>query len=613
MHSPETKISRRAMITAAAVGGTTAAAILGAAPAQAEANGGPAGHNKNFRLTILGTTDLHNNVLNWDYFKDAPYSDKAGNQIGVAQAASLIRAVRAERGHANTLTLDAGDIIQGTPLAYYFAKITPASSSVKHPMALAMNAVGYDAVALGNHEFNYGIDHLRTWESQLTFPVLSANVHSATTGARAFKPYTLKRVKTGNGWVTVGLVGLVTPGCALWDRANVEGKLTFNGIVEEAKIVIPEVKRAGADIVVVSCHSGATPGSSYGDALPFPENASSQLAEEVPGIDAILVGHAHQEIAERFVTNKTTGQQVLLSEPLRWGMRVTVMDLDLIKDRGQWKVNTAHAHLLDSRTAPEDAAVVAAVRSGHDATVKYVNTVIGNSTAALTTRTACWEDTAAIDAINFVQASTIKAELAGGPNADLPVLSIAAAFSREVDVKAGALTIRDIAGLYIFDNTLLSIKVTGSQVKDYLEWSSQYYKTVSSTTVPAADLTNAVTNLAPAGTPDYNYDVVYGLDGSLSYDIDVAKPNGQRIVGLSYNGAPIDPKQEFAMAINNYRQSGGGGFPGVTTAPVLTNSQQEIRQLIIDYVVNTGTLDAAIFAKTDWKLTVNGSPLTVTP
>ena len=453
---------------------------------------------------------------------------------------------------------------------------------------------------------------LRTWEKQLDFPLLGANVHDAGTGRRAFTPYVLKRVKTENGWLTVGLVGFVTPGCALWDRDNVQGKLDFNGIVEEAKTVIPELKAAGADVVIVSSHSGATPGSSYGDALPFAENASTQLAEEVPGIDAILVGHAHLEIPERFVTNKATGRQVLLTEPLKWGMRVAVIDLQLAKDRGRWSVTSAHSHLLDAKTVEADPAVVSAVQAGHEATVKYVNQVIGTSTAPLSTATACWADSAAIDAINYVQASTVKAELANGPAAGLPVLSIAAAFSRSVDVKAGPLTIRDVAGLYIFDNTLLSIKVTGAQVKAYLEWSAQYFKPVATTTARAGDVTNAPTALAPNGTPDYNYDVVYGLDAPLDYEIDLARPAGDRIRNLSYGGAPVPAEQEFAMAINNYRQSGGGGFPAVKTAPVLSNSQQEIRQRIIDYVVARGTLDAAVFSQDNWRLTVNGEALTVT-
>ncbi|MFF2244815.1 bifunctional metallophosphatase/5'-nucleotidase [Arthrobacter sp. NPDC058130] len=616
MTDPNTSPSRRAMLTAALVGGGAAAAALAGTPAQAagseQPGGGQAGSKKQFTLTVLGTTDLHNNVFNWDYFKNVAYADSAGNKIGIAQAATLINALRAERGAANTLTIDAGDTIQGTPLAYYFAKIKPISATVKHPMALAMNAIGYDAVGLGNHEFNYGIALLRTWEKQLDFPLLGANVHDAVSGRRAFTPYVLKRVKTHSGWLTVGLVGFVTPGCALWDRDNVQGKLDFNGIVEEARTVIPQVRAAGADVVIVTSHSGATPGSSYGDALPFPENASTQLAEEVPGIDAILVGHAHLEIPERFVTNKATGTQVLLTEPLKWGMRVSVMDFRLAKVKGQWTVTSARSLLLDAKTVDPDPAVVRAVQAGHEATVKYVNEVIGTSSAPLSTATACWEDSAAIDAINYVQASTIKAELANGPAAGLPVLSIAAAFSRAVDVKAGPLTIRDVAGLYIFDNTLLSIKVTGAQVKAYLEWSAQYFKPVTATTARAQDVTNAVTAAAPNGTPDYNYDVVYGLDAPLNYEIDLARPAGDRIANLSYGGQSLRPEQEFALAINNYRQSGGGNFPAVKSAPVLSNSQQEIRQRIIDYVVDRGTLDVATFSQANWRLTVNGAPLTVT-
>jgi 2',3'-cyclic-nucleotide 2'-phosphodiesterase/3'-nucleotidase len=591
----------------------TPAATPAGAPAAQALPAPQSGGKKQFTLTALGTTDLHNNVFNWDYFKDTAYADAAGNKIGIAQAATLIKAMRAERGEQCTLTIDAGDTIQGTPLAYYFAKIRPISDSVTHPMALAMNAVGYDAAVLGNHEFNYGIPLLRTWERQLGFPLLGANVHDAVTGERAFTPYVLKRVKTDNGWLTVGLVGFVTPGCVLWDRDNVQGKLDFNGIVEEAGIVIPQMKAAGADVVIVCSHSGATPGSSYGDALPFPENVSTQLAEDVPGIDAILVGHAHVEIPERFVRNRATGRLVLLTEPLKWGMRVAVMDLQVAKAKGRWSVTAASSQLLDAKTAEADPAVVRAVQAGHEATVAYVNEVIGTSTAPLSTATACWEDSAAIDAINYVQARTIKAELATGPAAGLPVLSIAAAFSRAVDVKAGPLTIRDVAGLYIFDNTLLSVKVTGTQVKAYLEWSAQYFKPVGSATARAADVTNASTAMAPNGTPDYNYDVVYGLDAPLTYDIDLARPVGERIVGLSYGGEALRVDQEFAMAINNYRQSGGGNFPAVRTAPVLSNSQQEIRQRIIDYVVDNGTLDAALFSRNDWRLVVNGQPLAVTP
>ena len=609
--------SRRQLLAMAAVGGVGVATFGAAGSASATERlgarrpGVPAGA---VRLTVLGTSDLHGNVYDWDYFKNAEYSDAAGNAVGLARAGAIIKAVRSVVGAATCITLDAGDIIQGTPLAYYYAKVDPITGGATHPMAAAMNQVGYDAAALGNHEFNYGLDTLRAFEKQLNFPLLSANTVDWNTGRPAFKPWVIKTVKRrGRAPIKVGILGLVTPGVAIWDSANVEGKLRFPGIVEQAKIFVPRLKRAGADVVIVSCHSGADTSSSYGDALPYPENASSLLAEQVPHIDAILVGHAHKEIEQRYVTNTTTGRQVLLSEPYYWGMRVTEMSIDVQERRGRWHVVGSTSRLYNSNEVEPDAAVLGAVRKAHAKVLTYVNGVIGTSTTAMSAATSRYEDTAAIDFINYVQADAVKAALAGTPEAGLPVLSIAAPFNKEAAIPAGAVTVRDVAGLYIYDNTLLGITLTGAEVKDYLEASATYFKQVSGTGPFTPDqLTNAVTVLAPNGTPDYNYDIMGGLDAALTYDIDVAKPAGSRIANLAYAGSPVDPAARFVIAINNYRQSGGGGFPHVKTAPVVYNRQIEIRQLLIDWATTNGVIDPSVFASIDWKLVSNGSPITIT-
>jgi 2',3'-cyclic-nucleotide 2'-phosphodiesterase/3'-nucleotidase len=618
-------MSRRQLLASAAVG-TVGAAFFSAAPAGAEGTR----KNGSFRLTVLGTTDTHGNVLNWDYFKDAEYDDAKHNDVGLAKISTLVTAMRAERGHCSTLTLDAGDTIQGTPLSYYYARIDPITGAKApiHPMAAAMNAIRYDAAALGNHEFNYGVETLRKFQSQLHHPLLGANALDWNTGKAAFPEFVIKKVRVGhheghsaghrhddgNGeYVKVGIVGLVTPGCAIWDKANLDGKIKFDGIVERAKIVIPKVKRAGADIVIVSCHSGADTSSSYGDALPWPENASTLLAQQVPGIDAILVGHAHQEIPQRFVTGPDGKKQVLLSEPLKWGERLTVMDLDLVKHHGRWHVGTASATVLNANTVEADEKIVSLVIKQHEKVRSYVNGVIGTSTAAMSAATSRYQDTAAMDFINYVQADAVKKALAGSPSAGLPILSIAAPFNAAAAIPAGNVTVRDVAGLYIYDNTLLGIVFTGAQVKAYLEYSATYFKQISGTGPFTPDqLTNAVTPTAPTGTPDYNYDIMGGLDAPLTYDIDIAQPVGSRIKNLAYGGAPLSDTQQFVIAINNYRQSGGGGFPGVTSAPVVYNAQVEIRQLIIDWVTATKVIDPTVFSKLDWRLVSNGQPITIT-
>ena len=476
-----------------------------------------------------------------------------------------------------------------------------------------MNAIGYDAAALGNHEFNYGMDTLRAFQRQLRFPLLGANAVDWTTGAPTFPPYVLKRVRTPHGKdVLVGILGLVTPGVAIWDRDNVEGKVRFPGIVEQARTFVPRLKRAGADVVIVSCHSGSKTSSSYGDALPYPENASTLLAQQVPDIDAILVGHAHEEIPELLVTNEKTGRKVLLSEPLKWGMRLTVMDLDLVLEHGRWTVGAAHAHLLNANTVPEDPAVARLLARDHSVVRQYVNSVIGTNITPMSAATSRFEDTAAMDFVNVVQAQAVKKALAGTADASTPVLSIAAPFNRDAAIPAGDVTVRDVAGLYVYDNTLLGIRMTGAQVLAYLEWSARYFKQVTGAGPFTPDqVTGAVTPNAPTGTPDYNYDIMGGLDAPLAYDIDIAQAPGARIRNLTYGGKPVTADQSFVIAINNYRQSGGGNFPGVTTAPVVFNKQAEIRQLIIDWVTAARTIDAKTFSTYDWKLTSNGEPVQV--
>jgi len=608
-----TYITRRTLLSSAAAAGVLTAA--GMSPAEASKRRPPHRPGTPVKLTIMGTTDLHGSVFNWNYFTNAEYDDSAKNDIGLAKVATLVEAVRSQRGRDHTLMIDAGDTIQGTPLAYYFARIAPITDGNLHPMAAAMNHIGYDAAALGNHEFNYGIPLLRTFADQLNFPLLGANALDARTGRPAFAPYVIKTVRVkGERPIRVGILGLTNPGIAIWDKANVEGKMTFPGLVEQAKIWVPRMRAAGVDVVVVAAHSGATTSSSYGDALPYPENASTLVAQQVPGIDAILVGHAHLEVPELKVRNEKTGHEVVLTEPLRWGMRLSLIDLSLVKVAGRWVVQSVGSSVLNSNTVTEDPKVVKLLTADHDKVVAYVNSVIGSCTTAMSCSTARYQDTAALDFINLVQAQAVKTAIAATSDAALPMLSIAAPFNRDAAIPAGQVSVRDVAGLYSFDNTLVGIVFTGAQVKAYLEKSAEYFKTVSGTGPFTPDaLTNATTPVAPNGTPDYNYDVMGGLDAPLTYDIDVAVAAGSRILNLKYAGAAIDPAAKFVVAINNYRQSGGGGFPGVTTAPVVHNAQQEIRQLIIDWVTSRTLIDPPTFASKDWRLVSNGQPVQITP
>ncbi|MFD9400523.1 5'-nucleotidase C-terminal domain-containing protein [Streptomyces sp. NPDC060011] len=588
-------------------------AVTGAGVAFAGAVGAPAaqavearkGHRpvKRYALTVMGTTDLHGHVFNWDYFKDAEYADAAGNAQGLARISTLVNAIRKDKGRANTLLLDAGDTIQGTPLTYYYAKVDPitAKGGPVHPMAQAMNAIGYDAVALGNHEFNYGIETLRKFESQCDFPLLGANALDAKTLKPAFPPYFMKTFRVhGAPPVKVAVLGLTNPGIAIWDKAYVQGKLTFPGLEEQAAKWVPKLRSMGADVVVVSAHSGASGTSSYGDQVPYVENSAALVAQQVPGIDAILVGHAHLEIPELKVTNAASGKTVVLSEPLAFAERMSVFDFELVFERGCWRVESVAASVRNTNAVADDPRIKRLLKDEHDVVVAYVNQVVGSATETLTTVEARYKDAPIIDLITKVQEDVVRAALVGTQYASLPVIAQASPFSRTSEIPAGDVTIRDLSSLYVYDNTLVAKVLTGAQVRAYLEYSANYFvRTPAGAVVDTEKLTNA------NNRPDYNYDYVSGL----RYDIDIAQAEGSRIKNLTYGGAPLDDAQQFVFAVNNYRANGGGAFPFVASAPEVWSESTEIRTRIAEWVTAKGSLDPAEFASVDWKLTREGTPV----
>ncbi|MFG2370304.1 bifunctional metallophosphatase/5'-nucleotidase [Streptomyces sp. NPDC048504] len=599
---PVNPMNRREFVQKSAVTGAVAAVAGTAAVTPAEAaDRHPKPHpkpNKTWSFSILGTTDLHSHVFDWDYYLDKAYSDSKGNSVGVARVATLIKQQRKAKGEGHVLLVDAGDIIQGTSLGYYFARVDPITSGSKHPMATAMNHMRYDAAALGNHEFNYGIDTLRKFEQQCHFPLLGANALDAKTLRPAFAPYTVKRIRVpGAPDIKVGILGLTNPGIALWDKDNVSGKMVFPGLVEQAKKYVPRLRALGCDVVFLTDHSGLDGSSSYGDELPYVENASNLVAEQVPGIDAILVGHTHVEIPSYTVKNEETGDDVLLSEPYCWGYRLSVFDFELELVRGQWKITSKTAQTLNPNTVDEDPEIKKLLEADHELVVKYVNTAVGTCTEDLSAAESCWKDVPIMDFIQQVQMDSVKAGLSTA-DAALPLISVAAPFSRTADIPKGSVTIKDIAGLYIYDNTLYGKKLTGAQLKDYLEYAAKYYHQVpAGTKVDTATLTNANSFW------DYMYDVAAGV----SYDIDIAQAEGSRIKNLTYNGTSVADDQVFVVAVNNYRANGGSGYPHIASAETVYSATDQIRDLMIAYVTAKGSLDPADFASVNWKLTQAGT------
>lgn len=589
-------------VSAAISAALVAALALVASPATAD--------DDSVSLTILSTTDVHGRALNWDYFSDAPLP--AGQELGLARVSTLVNQVRATEGDESVLLVDNGDYIQGTPLTYLYGMREPVNTTGEtHPMAAALNVLGYDAQVVGNHEYNYGLDLLEAYKNQIDAPLLGANAIDVTTGESALDPWTIVNRTIDGHNISIGVLGVVTPGVRVWDRQYVEGVLEFEDPVLTAQREVPRIKAAGADVVVVLAHSGLDPADQVWNPAQLPENVATSIAREVPNIDLVVVGHSHQDNPETIVTN-VEGDHVLLTQPLYWAQSVSRANFTLIPDGDDWTVDwsTGNApsaeHLYTAGDVADDPAVVSAVSAAHNRTVEYVNTQVATSVEELRTESSRYEDTPIMDFINHVQTTTVRDALVGTQYEGHYVVSAASPFSRTAAFPQGPVTIRDMAGLYVFDNTLRGVELTGAQLRDYLEFSAGYYAQLDegATFDPETD-TNAWDPAAGRGRPDYTYDVIDGLE----YIIDVSQDEGSRITRLRYpDGTPVADDDLFVLGVNNYRQSGGSEYPHVVNAPVVYDDLLEIRQLMIDFAESNGVIDPADFADSNWRLVT--SPVT---
>lgn len=512
-------------------------------------------------IVVLGTTDLHGNIFPVDY-----YTNKADNR-GLAKISTLIKQVRQE--NKNVLLIDSGDTIQGTPLEYYHNK---KNNQPPDPMMLAMNALNYDSMTVGNHEYNFGLTVLEKARGEAEFPWLSANTYHKGTNQTHYKPYIVKEV----GGVRIGVLGLTTPGIPNWENApNYEG-LEFREPLSEAQKWVPVLRRKErADVVVIAMHMGLEQDLRSGEINPGQvpnENRAVAIAKQVPGIDLIFMGHTHRDVPSLVING------VQLIQANYWGRHLARVDLYLENEGAHWRVFAILARTvpMDDRIAP-DQELLKIGESYDRETQAWLSRAIGESDADLTAADARFRDTAILDLIQQVQLEAGKADV-----------SMAAVFNPDARIAKGPVTVRDIAGLYVYENTLVVLEVTGQQLKDALEHSAKYFRPSEPGKSPAG--------LVDEKIPAYNFDIAEGV----SYVLDIAKPIGQRIENLQFQGKPLSPTQKLRLATNNYRVNGGGGYTMYQGAPVVYRSSEEIRELIIDWVERHKTIPTE--PTNNWKI-----------
>lgn len=583
-------------------------------------------------LAVLETTDLHSNVVGYDYYKL-----KAEPSFGLDRTASLIAEARKE--FPNTLLLDNGDTIQGTAFADYQALVKPLRCDQTLGIYKIMNQLGYDGAGVGNHEFNYGLAFL----SQVTgsrfkvagvkaakkcagpaFPMVLANVYSAKTKKTLFAPYHIidKQItalgadgKPVTATVKVGIIGFTPPTIMSWDKRHLEGKVYTQGVVEAARQYVPEMRAKGAELVLAISHGGLD-ANRYS---PTMENANYYLAQ-VPGIDAMLLGHAHQlfpnaesNVAQFNLPGVDKARGFVHGVPTvmanLWGKHLGVIGLQLKHDGQRWVVEKdktfvqARAAQLGPKSFVEpDPKVMALVREEHEATIEYVKTPVGATGFRMSTYFADVGDVSAIEVVNQAQADYVARYVAASlpQYAKLPVLSVSAPFKSGVagvsdytDVKPGKLALNHAADLYLYPNALYAVKVNGAQLKAWLEKSAQRFNTID----PARQEPQELVNLA---VPSYNFDTVTSTE--MRYEIDVTRAPGERIRNLSWRGKPVEADQEFLVATNNYRASGGGNFPGLDGSKTVIAAPDNNRDILIGYVKRVKQLNRAAHGATrSWR------------
>ncbi|MED2898614.1 bifunctional 2',3'-cyclic-nucleotide 2'-phosphodiesterase/3'-nucleotidase [Bacillus tropicus] len=560
-------------------------------------------------LRILETSDIHVNLMNYDY-----YQTKTDNKVGLVQTATLVNKAREEA--KNSVLFDDGDALQGTPLGDYVAnKINDSKKmdpSYTHPLYRLMNLMKYDVISLGNHEFNYGLDYLNKVISKTEFPVINSNVYkddkdnNEENDQNYFKPYHVfeKEVEDESGQkqkVKIGVMGFVPPQVMNWDKANLEGKVKAKDIVETAKKMVPKMKAEGADVIVALAHSGVDK-SGYNVGM---ENASYYLTE-VPDVDAVLMGHSHTEVKDVF-----NGVPVVM--PGVFGSNLGIIDMQLKKVNGKWEVQKEQSKpqlrpIADSKGNPlvqSDQNLVNEIKDDHQATIDYVNTAVGKTTAPINSYFSLVQDDPSVQLVTNAQKWYVEKLFAENGQYSkykgIPVLSAGAPFKAGgrngatyyTDIPAGTLAIKNVADLYVYPNTLYAVKVNGAQVKEWLEMSAGQFNQIDPKKTEEQPLVNI-------GYPTYNFDI---LDG-LKYEIDVTQPakydkdgkvvnaNTNRIINMTYEGKPVADNQEFIVATNNYRGS-SQTFPGVSKGEVVYQSQDETRQIIVKYMQETPVINPA--------------------
>ncbi|WP_243611349.1 bifunctional 2',3'-cyclic-nucleotide 2'-phosphodiesterase/3'-nucleotidase [Shimia aestuarii] len=559
----------------------------------------PAPDAPHIPLTLFATSDVHGHLLSYDYAADQP-----AEAPSLARIATLLTRERATT--RNSLLFDNGDFLQGTALADLFAD-HPVSDERRHPAIDAMNALGVDAAALGNHEFNLDLETLASVLATAQFPLLSANLHPTESAPDALRglwqpsillPRDLTDTDGVTHRLTIGVFGVLPPQVVLWDHSRIGDALTSEDMIDAATRAIADLRAQGADLVIGLCHTGID----TAPARPGMENAGLHIAA-LPGLDAMVLGHTHLRFPAPDAPNhpaidatRGTLHGVPAVLPNAAGGALGRIDLRLAQSDTGWQVVDAQSRALPTRDTPEDPALLARLAPAHDETLTAIRRPIGTLAQPLHSFFAPLPGCDALRLVAEAQAAYLATVFQDSPLADLPLISAVApqkAGGRGgpghfTNVAAGPVAMSHVTDLQYFPNDLAVLRLTGAEIADWLEMAAGFFHQIT-----PGDGDQPLTDPA---IPAYNFDTLYGLTyeidltapARLAADGSLAAPESRRIRALCLNEAPLAPDADLLLAVNTYRAGGGGYFPNATPAKTVYEDTTKIRDIVARHISETG-------------------------
>lgn len=519
-------------------------------------------------LRVIATSDLHASLMPYDYCANRPNSN-----LGLGAVSQQIAEARGEA--QNCLLFDNGDFLQGSPIAD-FAATTKRRRA--HPVITAFNTLGYDAITLGNHEFDYGLRFLTQALEDARFPVVSANLarrlgKSPARDETLVPPFTILRRQIidqagRSHLIRVGVIGFAPPQIEEWDRDTPGGGVRTRDILAAARAWLPRLRAQGADIIVALAHTGiGAPDPEAGT-----ENAATALAA-LPEIDAVVAGHSHQvfpgpdfpasaEVDP--VAGRLAGKPAVM--PGHSASHVGIIDLDLERCHvgpRRWRVVGASTRLghRSAGPAPTATALHQALAPDHRAALAWSRRQLGETTVALHTQFATITPSAALDLIAEAKAAHVRQALVGTSWENLPVLSSAAPFraggrggpANYTDIPAGPLRMRNLSDLYPFPNTLVTLLLTGTELAEWLERSATIFRQITPGATDAALMAPEVPAFLFETIPQLDYAIDLSKPARHDAQGRLVNPDARRITGLTYQGQPVRPEDEFLLVTNSHR------------------------------------------------------------